>query len=119
MIISSYAPELLGQDKDDLFNNFFLPSFIVRNLATGYEYCQLIIPHHPVWPDIPDIIHIDSDSESDTIVTEKMLPSISFGLDEYKGKNKRGRPRNTRIHSRGANSGDVEGIRNKIKIWMV
>ena len=116
MIISSYAPKLLGQDRDEFFINFFHPSFLVRNIAAGYEYGQFIIPDHPIGLDLPKIINIDCDS--DTIVTEaliKMPPTILFSLDDYKGKNKRGQPRNKCIRSRGTKSGDGEDIRNKNK----
>ena len=56
--------------------------FLQSNIAAGYEYIQFLIPDHPVGPDLPEIIHIDSD----TIVTEvqiKILPPVSLYLYDY------------------------------------
>ena len=116
--ISTYAPKLLSDDREKFFNNFFHPSFLVKNLASGYEGGDFTMPDHPVGPALPVTIHIDSDSDSENIVKEaplKMLPPISFGLEDYQGKNKRGRPRTKRIRSRGAKSGDGERLRNRNK----
>lgn len=112
--ISMYAPELLAADREDFFNNFFHPSFLVKNLAAGYEGGEFIMPDHPVGPALPEIIHIDSDTVEKKAPL-KMLPPISFGLEDYEGKNKRGRPRIKRIRTRGAKSGDGEGLMNRNK----
>ena len=78
----------------------------------AYDGAVFSIPDHPVGKPLPEIITIDCD----VIQTQpplRMLPSISFGLHDYKDKNQRGRPHTKCIHSKGAVGDDGEHMRKR------
>ena len=84
----------------------------MKNLIAAYDGGVFRIPDHPVGPPLQEIINIDCNSEEEEAPL-KMLPPLGFGIDDYKGKKQRGRPRTKRIRSRGAVGDDGERLRKR------
>ena len=117
LCIGMHEPDLLNERKEEFIENYFHPSFLVRNLCLAYEDGAFKIPDAPKGPPLPNIISLNSDSEGEDGDEDKedrlMLPPVGFALDDYKKKKNRGRPRLKRIRSRGAASGDGERLRKR------
>ena len=114
LVIGTHQPTLLSESRNDFSQYYFHPSFLVKNLLAAYNGAVFCIPDHPVGPPLPEIITIDCDSIQSQ-PPMRMLPSIGFGIDDYKGKTQRGRPRTKRIRSRGAVGNDGECLRKRSK----
>ena len=110
LVIGTHHPTLLSESRNEFFQYYFHPSFLVKNLLAAYNGAVFCIPDHPVGPPLPEIITIDCDSIQ-TQPPMRMLPPIGFGIDDYKGKTQRRRPRTKCIHSRGVVGNDGERLR--------
>ena len=112
LCIGTYDPELFTERRQEFIDNFFHPSFLVKNLGRAYEDGVFNMPSAPTGRPMPKVISLtSSDDDDDDEEEELMLPPVGYGLDDYKKKKRAGRPRTKRIRSRGAQGNDGARLR--------
>jgi len=114
LTIALHDKELLSDRKEEFFDNFFHPSFLIKNLCLGYEDGVFNIPDAPMGPPLPKIISLmDSEEREAPDEEPMMLPPVGFTPDDYQSKKTRGRPRTKRIRSSGATGDDGARMRKR------
>ena len=112
LCIGTYDPELFTERRQEFIDNFFHPSFLVKNLGRAYEDGVFNMPSAPTGRPMPKVISLtSSDDDDDEEEEELMLPPVGYGLDDYNKKKRAGRPRTKRIRSRGAQGNDGARLR--------
>ena len=71
LTIALYDKELLSDE--EFFDNFFHPSFLIKNLCLGYEDGVFNIPDAPMGPPLPKIISEEEEASDEELM---MLPPV-------------------------------------------